>query len=106
MFRGDVWDAQFPSSIGSRPCVVLTVNALIRKLGAITVAEITSTEGPASTHVAVDPDVGLTGRDQSWINTTALHTIPAGRLRRCRGRLSPAELDGLNAALRLYLDLD
>lgn len=106
MFRGEVWDTQFPPPIGQRPCVVLTVNALIRKLGAITVAEITGTEGPPSTHVAVDADVGLTGRDQSWINTTALHTVPVGKLRRCRGRLGPTELDSLNDALRLYLDLD
>lgn len=106
MFRGDVWEVRFPQPIGARPCVVLTVNALIPRLGAVTVAEITSTEGPPSTHIAVGADAGLTGRDQSFINTTALHTIPKGKLRQRRGRLSPSELDHVGRAVRLYLDLD
>lgn len=85
---------------------MVTANALTNKLGAITVAEITSTEGPPSTHVPVGPEAGLTGRDQSWINVPALHTVTRGKLRCLRGRLSLAELDSLDKALRLCLDLD
>lgn len=105
MFRGDVWDVRFPQPIGARPCVVLTVNALITRLGAVTVAEITGTEGPPSTHIELGAESGMTGRDRSYINATALHTIPKGKLRKQRGRLSPDELDHLNHAVRLYLDL-
>jgi len=101
-----VWDTQFPAPIGKRPCVVITTSTLTSKLGAITVAEITSIEGPPFTHVPVGPDAGLTGREQSWINVTGLHTVPRPKLHRWRGRLSPGELDSLNEALRLYLDLD
>ncbi len=106
MFRADVWDVQFPPPIGARPCVVLTTNVLIPRLGAVTIAEITSTEGPGSTHIEVGHDAGLTGRDRSWVNVTGLHTVPKGKLRTHRGRLSPGELHRVAAAIRGYLDLD
>ncbi len=105
VFRGDVWDVQFPAPVGARPCVVLTTNALISRLSAVTVAEITGTQGPPSTHLEVTAEAGLTGRDQSWINVTGLHTVPKGKLRRQRGRLAPPELARLARALCLYLDL-
>lgn len=97
---------QFPKPIGTRPCVVLTTNPLIARLGAVTVAEVTGTAGPPSTHINVDSDAGLTGRDRSWVNTTELHTIPKGKLRRHRGRLSPIELRRVSNAVRVSLDLD
>lgn len=106
MFRGDVWDVRFPPPVGPRPCVVLTTNALIDRLGAVTLAEITSTEGPRSTHIEVGPEAGLTGRDRSWVNATGLHTVPKGKLRRHRGRLAPTELTHIATAIRAYLDLD
>jgi mRNA interferase MazF len=106
VFRGDIWDVQFPAPVGSRPCVLLTTNALIPRLGAITIAEVTGTQGPASTHVEVDADAGLAGRPRSWVNVTGLHTVPKGKLRRSRRRLAPTELARVAAAVRAYLDLD
>lgn len=106
MFRGDLWDVQLPSPIGPRPCVLLTTNALISRLNSVTVAEITSTQGPPSTHIELQTDSGLTGREYSYVNTTALHTVPKGRLRNQHGRLSPTELTHLATAIRRYLDLD
>lgn len=106
MFHADVWDVQFPPPVGARPCVVLTTNALIPRLGAVTVAEITGVEGPGSTHVEVGSEAGLTGRSRSWVNATGLHTVPKGKLRLHRGRLAPSELGHVAAAVRAYLDLD
>ncbi len=106
MFRGDLWDVQLPAPVGSRPCVVLTTNALIPRLSAVTIAEITNTQGPPSTHIELGPDAGLTGREHSYINTTALHTVPKAKLRKQRGRLSPTELTHLATAVRRYLELD
>ncbi|MGH3821224.1 MAG: type II toxin-antitoxin system PemK/MazF family toxin [Pseudonocardiaceae bacterium] len=106
LFRGDVWDVLFPQPVGARPCVVLTTNALITRLGAVTVAEITSTQGPSSTHIEVPPEAGLIGRPRSWVNVTGLHTVPKGKLRRRRGRLDPTELAHVATAVRDYLDLD
>ncbi len=106
MFRGELWNVQFPAPVGSRPCVVLTRNALIDRLGAVTVAEVTGTEGPRSTHIALGSDTGLTGRPRSWVNVTGLHTVPKGKLRTHRGRLASAELAHVATAVRGYLDLD
>jgi mRNA interferase MazF len=75
-------------------------------LGAVTVVEVTGTAGPPSTHIDVDADAGLIGRERSWVNTTELHTIPKGKLRRHRGRLSPIELRRVSNAVRVSLDLD
>lgn len=97
---------QFPKPIGTRPCVVLTSNPLIPRLKAVTAAEVTGTAGTPSTHIDVDADAGLTGRDRSWVNTTELHTIPKGKLLRHRGRLSPVELRCVSNAVRPSLDLD
>ena len=85
---------------------MLTTNPLIGRLGAVTVAEVTGTEGPSTTHVEFDPGAVLTGRDRSWVNATGLHTVAKGKLRRHRGRLTPNELRSVDEAVRLYLDLE
>lgn len=106
MFRGDVWDVRFPSPVGPRPALVLTTNVLLPRLGGVTVAEVTGTEGPATTHLDVPPEVGPTGRERSWVNVTALHTVPKEKLRRYRGRLAPADMARVEEAARRYLDLE
>lgn len=101
--RGDVWDARFPEPVGDHPVVVLTSNALVPRLGAITVAVITGTQGPRTTHVPVDADAGVTKYHVSWVNAADIQTLPRSRLRRFRGRLSPAELRTLEGCLRAVL---
>lgn len=64
--------------VGEHRCVVLTVNPMIARLGAVTVAVITGTEGPRS---RTPPS-----------NVTDLHTVDKARLRRWQGRLHPAEV--------------
>jgi mRNA interferase MazF len=85
--------------------VVLTVSALGSRLSAVTVALITGSEGPRSTHIPVDRDSGLTGYDVSYVNATDLHTIDKPRLHSRRGLLSPGEMAALEDAIRLYLGL-
>jgi mRNA interferase MazF len=102
--RGEVWDAHLPR-VGDQPVVVLTVSALIGRLSAVTVAVITGTEGPSSTHVRIDRDAGLTGYDESYVNATDLHTVDKPRLHRRRGLLHPGEMGALENAIRLYLGL-
>ena len=102
--RGDVWDARLPRA-GGHPVVVLTINVLIPRLSAVTVAVVTGTEGPSQTHIPVGPGSGLTGYDVSYVNVTDLHSIDKSRLRRRRGRLHPRELTRLEEAVRTYLGL-
>jgi mRNA interferase MazF len=103
--RGEVWDARLPQPIGLHPVVVLTTNALIRRLSAVTVALITGSEGPSTTHIRLDGDVGLTGHDISYVNATDLHSVAKPRLTRQRGRLDLGELERVEDAVRAYLDL-
>ena len=102
--RGDVWDVRLPI-VGEHPAVVLTINPMISRLGSVTVAVITVTEGPTPTHIVVDAEAGLTRYDVSYVNATDLHTVAQGRLKKHRGRLHPAELQRLEAAIRTYLGL-
>lgn len=103
--RGEVWDARLPNPIGEHPVLVLTTNALISRLSAVTVVLITGTEGPASTHIRLDRDAGLTGYDISYVNVTDLHSVAKTRLRHQRGRLFLAELESVEGAVRDYLGL-
>jgi mRNA interferase MazF len=84
---------------------VLTINVLIPRLSAVTVAVVTGTEGPPPTHIPLDRDVSLTGYDVSYVNATDLHSIDKSRLRRRRGRLHLRELLRVEEAVRLYLGL-
>jgi mRNA interferase MazF len=84
---------------------VLTVNPMITCLGSVTAALVTSTEGPASTHVAVGGEARLSEHQQSFVNATDLHTIPKPALRRRRGRLHQAEMTRIETAVRTYLGL-
>lgn len=103
--RGEVWDARLPQPVGLHPVVVLTTNALIPRLSAVTVAVITGSKGPSTTHIRLDRDVGLTGHDISYVNATDLHSIAKPRLSRQRGRLNLGELGRVEDAVRAYLDL-
>jgi mRNA interferase MazF len=85
--------------------VVLTVNPMIARLGSVTAALVTSTEGPPSTHVAVRGEAGPSEHQGSFVNATDLHTIPKPALRRRRGRLHQTELARVENAIRTYLGL-
>ena len=103
--RGEVWGCVLPTPIGPHPVVVLTVNRLAEPLSALTVAVITGTSGPASTHVPVGPDCGVTTYDESYVNCTDLHTVDKPRLRRRLGLLTPSELRSVEDRLRVILGL-
>jgi mRNA interferase MazF len=103
--RGEVWDAHVRDAGGIHPFVVLTINPMIVRLGALTAVLVTGTPGPATSHVPLGREVGLTEYDESFANATDLHTIPKSKFRRKRGRLHAAELRRLEEAVRTYLGL-
>jgi mRNA interferase MazF len=102
--RGEVWACAVPQA-GPHPVVVLTVNRIAEPLSAVTVALITGTAGPSTTHIPVGPDSGLTKYKESYVNCSDLHTLDKPRLRKRLGRLAPAELRGVEANLRRVLGL-
>lgn len=103
--RGEVWSCALRPPIGAHPVVVLTVNRIAAPLAAVTVALITGTGGPSTTHVAVGPESGLTKYAESYVNAADLHTVGRGQLRRRLGLLSPGELRTVETCLRTVLGL-
>lgn len=103
--RGEVWGCALPSPIGPHPVVVLTVNRIAEPLSALTVALITGTPGPASTHVPIAHDCGVTKYDESYVNCTDLHTVDRQRLRRRLGLLAPSEMRHVEERVRVILGL-
>ena len=103
--RGEVWEAHFPPPIGPHPVVIITSNALIPRLSALTAALVTGTPGPSTTHIPIDAAAGVTKYPESWVNVTDLHAVPRSRLRQRRGRLSLGELEAVETCLRDVLVL-
>ncbi|MEU8468760.1 type II toxin-antitoxin system PemK/MazF family toxin [Streptomyces sp. NPDC029006] len=103
--RGEVWGCALPSPIGPHPVVVLTVNRVAEPLSALTVAVITGTPGPTSTHVPVGADCRVTRYDDSYVNCTDLHTVDRPRLRRRLGLLAPSEMRRVEECVRVILGL-
>jgi mRNA interferase MazF len=103
--RGEVWGCALPAPMGPHPVLVLTMNRLAEPLSAVTVALITGTAGPATTHVPVGPESGLTKYAESYVNCTDLHAVSKPRLRRRLGLLAAIELTRVEDTLRLVLGL-
>lgn len=103
--RGEVWACAFPQPVGPHPAVVLTVNRIAEPLAAVTVAVITGTSGPPTTHLPIGSDSGLTKYDESYVNCADLHTLAKSRLRRKLGLLAPSELRRVEDSVRLILGL-
>ena len=102
--RGEVWDAHVRGA-GTHPFVILTVNPMIPRLGAVTAVLVTGTVGPQYTHIPLGAEMGLTEYAESYANPADLHTIPKARLHNRRGRLAGAEMASLERAVRTYLGL-
>ncbi|MFC6011084.1 type II toxin-antitoxin system PemK/MazF family toxin [Nocardia lasii] len=103
--RGEVWACALSNPLGPHPVVVLTVNRIAEPLTAVSVALITGTSGPGTTHIPIGADCGLTKYDESYVNCADLHTVAKTRLRRRLGLLAPNELRRVEGAVRLVLGL-
>lgn len=103
IFRGDVYDADFPIA-GIRPAVVVTREEALFVLSSVTLVGIT---GTARGHVA---EVELDERDgldrPSVANCDEVYTVPKSLLGRYRGHLGLERLRQLDDALRLALGLE
>ncbi|MDT0441938.1 type II toxin-antitoxin system PemK/MazF family toxin [Streptomyces johnsoniae] len=104
--RGQVWVCAFPAQIGPHPAVILTANAISRRLAGVTVVLIRGTPGPRGTHVPVGPESGLKKYAESYVDCTELHTVGKPRLRRPLGLLAQAELRAVELRVRDVLQLD
>jgi mRNA interferase MazF len=102
--RGEIWEAHIPRA-GTHPVVILTINALRPRLSSVTVAVVTGTQGPRSTHVPVGADAGLSKYVESYVNATDIHSIATASCRSRRGLLGRAELTAVEESIKTSLGL-
>jgi mRNA interferase MazF len=97
--RGDVWLARLDKI---RPLVLLTRDPLASILNAVIAAPITSTVRSLSTEVAVGPRDGVPVR--SVANLDNVQLVPRSRLVRKVGRVRPATMQAICAAMAIAVD--
>ena len=109
--RGDIYFADLEQSVGSeqagsRPVVVIQNDVGNRHSPTVIVAAITSwkeNKERLPTHYPVGPECGL--ERPSVVMLEQLRTIDKQRLTRFIGRMSKEQLEGLDYALAVSLDL-
>jgi mRNA interferase MazF len=101
--RGDIFDADLPDA-GVRPVLVVTRQAAIPVLSAVTVAPITSTIRSIASEVPLNSEHGL--GHPSVANCDNLVTIDKALLADRRGALAFEDVALLDDALRFALQLD
>ncbi len=103
MRRNEVWWADLPPPVGSRPVVILTRDPAIESLDSLMVALVTRTVRELPTEIRVGRREGLPR--PCVVNLDNILTIPKARLTRLLGALSRAKIDDLNKALKVALDI-
>jgi mRNA interferase MazF len=102
--RGDIVWADLGPPAGRRPVCVLTRDAAIEVLTAVTCAPVTRTIRGIRSEVEVGPDEGLPER--SVINCDSVLTVPKAILRDAPvGRVGGAKRVALDRALGYALDI-
>ena len=103
MQRNEVWWAELPAPVGSRPVVLLPRDAVIDSIDSIVVALVTRTVRELPTEVRVGRQEGLPR--PCVVNLDNLLTIPKARLTRQLGALSQDKVEQLNQAIKTALDI-
>jgi mRNA interferase MazF len=103
MKRSEVWWADLPPPVGSRPVVVLTRDAVLHSIGSIVVTLVTRTVRDLPTEVVLGRQQGLPVRCVA--NLDNIITVPHERLRRLMGACDTAKVRELNQAIKIALDI-
>ena len=103
MKRGEVWWAELPPPVGSRPVVILTRDAVLHSIGGIVVALVTRTIRHLPTEVTLGRRQGLP--ISCVANLDNILTIPRDRLKRLMGACDANKLAELNQAIKTALDV-
>lgn len=103
MKRGEVWWAELPPPVGSRPVVILTRDSVVQSIGAIVVALVTRTVRQLATEVVLGRRQGLPVRCVA--NLDNVLTVPRHRLKRLMGACDADKIAELNQAIKAAFDV-
>lgn len=103
MRRGEVWWAELPPPVGSRPVVVLTRDAVLHSIDSVVVVLVTRTVRNLPTEVLLGRRQGLATRCVA--NFDNLLTAPRRRLKRQMGACASEKVREINDALKAALDI-
>ena len=103
MKRGEIWWAELPPPVGSRPVEILTRDAVLDNIGGIVVALVTRPARQLPTEVALGRRQGLPVLCVA--NLDNILTIPRRRLKRLMGACDASKLEELNQANKAALDV-
>lgn len=103
MKRAEVWWADLPPPVGSRPVVILTRDAVLHSIGSVVVTLVTRTVRGLPTEMELGRQQGLPVRCVA--NLDNVLTVPRERLRRLMGACDTAKIRELNQAIKAALDI-
>ena len=103
MKRGEVWWAELPSPIGTRPVLLLSRNEAYAVRNAITVAEITTTIREIPVEVPLGPEDGLPKK--CVVNLDTIVTIRKKSLKEKITMLDTEKIKQVNDAIKFSLDI-
>lgn len=103
MRRGEVWWAELPQPVGSRPVVILTRDAVLNSIGSVVVTLVTRSIRGLPTEVVLGRRQGLPTKCVA--NLDNILTVPRERLKRLMGACNSEKLEELNQAVKTALDV-
>jgi mRNA interferase MazF len=98
----EVWWADLPEPVGTRPVLLLSRDSAYEYLSRVVVAEVTSTIRDIPVEVSLGASEGL--RQRCVANLDNLHTVPKQRLRARVGTLGRRRIADVKLALGYALD--
>lgn len=103
MRRAEIWWAELPHPVGSRPVVILTRDVVLHSISSIIVTLVTRTIRGLPTEVVLGRRQGLPVRCVA--NLDNMLTVPRERLKRLMGACDLVTTTELNEAIKVSLDV-
>lgn len=103
MRRGEVWWADLPAPVGSRPVIIVTRDQVLSSIGSVVVILVTRTVRQLPTEVTLGRRQGLPG--PCVANCDNVLTVPRERLARLLGACDTEKLAEVDNALKISLGL-
>jgi mRNA interferase MazF len=101
--RGEIWWADLPPPVGSRPVIILTRDAVLHSIQGVVVGLVTRTVRGVPTEVELGRRQGLSVR--CVVNLDNILTVPRPRLVRRMGACDALKIEEVNQAIKTSLEI-